>query len=61
MTSNISSHMSHLKINEGNHVEKPLLTYFGRLGRGIISLIQNLLTGKKRVTPLLTKPQEAGV
>ncbi len=35
----------HIKLDERNHVEKPLL---------------NQLTGKVRVTPLLNEPQEAG-
>jgi hypothetical protein len=35
----------HIKLDERNHVEKPLLT---------------LLTGKLRGTPLLNEPQEAG-
>ena len=34
-----------IRLDERNHVEKPLL---------------NQLTGKVRVTPLLTEPQEAG-
>ena len=50
----------HIKLDERNHIEKPLLTYFGRLSRDITALMQDLLTGKKRVTPLLTEPQEAG-
>ena len=36
----------HIKLDELNHVEKPLL---------------NQLTGKVRVTTLLNEPQEAGV
>jgi hypothetical protein len=35
----------HIKLDERNHVEKPLLNQF---------------TGKVRGTPLLTEPQEAG-
>ena len=35
----------HIKLDERNHVEKPLL---------------NQLTGKVRVTPLLNEPQETG-
>lgn len=50
----------HIKLDERNHVEKPLLAQFNRPGWGIISLMQPLLTGNKRVTPLLTEPQEAG-
>ena len=41
-----SGKISHqIKLDELNHVEKPLL---------------NQLTGKVRVTPLLNEPQEAG-
>ena len=38
--------LQQIKLVERNHVEKQLL---------------NQLSGKKRVTPLLTEPQEAGV
>ena len=51
----------HIKLDERNHVENPLHSHLNRLGWDIIALMQDLLTGKKRVTPLLTKPQEAGV
>ncbi len=60
MTSNISSHTSHLRIDERNHVEKPLLDQLDGLGWDIIALMQDMLTGRVRVTPLLTEPQEAG-
>ena len=52
MTSNISSHTSHLRIDERNHVEKPLLDQLDGLGWDIIALMHDLLTGKMRVTPL---------
>ncbi|MCD4765845.1 MAG: hypothetical protein K8R34_04995 [Methanosarcinales archaeon] len=38
MTSNISSHTSHLRIDERNHVEKPLLDQLDGLGWDIIDL-----------------------
>jgi|GEM_PF-3469864 len=50
----------HIKLDERNHVETPLLSHLNKRGRGIIAFMQDLLTGKKRVTPLLTDPQEAG-
>jgi hypothetical protein len=43
----------HIKLDKRNHVEKPLLTQFDGPGWGITVLIQDLLTGKKRVTALL--------
>jgi len=43
----------HIKLDERNHVENPLLPRLGRIGEDIIALTQDLLTGKKRVTPLL--------
>ena len=53
MTSNISSHTLHLKIDERNHVEKPHLDQLDRPGWGITAIMQDLLTGRKRVTVLL--------
>ena len=50
----------HIKLDERNHVEKPLLPHLDRLGWDITALMQDLLTGKMRVTPLLTELQEAG-
>jgi len=50
----------YIKLDEHKHVEKLLFEQLDGLGWGIIHLIQDLLTGKKRVTPLLTEPQEAG-
>jgi len=43
----------HIKLDERNHVEKPLLCHLDRPGWDIIPLMQDLLTGKKRVTPML--------
>jgi hypothetical protein len=51
---------SHIKLDERNHIEKTLLLLLNRQGRDIIPLIQDLLTGKNRVTSLLTEPQKAG-
>ncbi len=48
-----------IKLDKRNHVEKPLLTQLDGLGWGITALMQDLLTGKVRVTPLLSEPQEA--
>lgn len=48
----------HIKIDERNHVEKPLLNQLDRLGWGVIALMQDLLTDKKRVTALLTRVNE---
>ena len=53
MTSNISSHTSHLRIDERNHVEKPLLDQLDGMGWEVTALMQDLITGKMRVTPLL--------
>ena len=44
MNSSINS-SQHIKLNERNHVEKP---------------VHDQLTGKVYVTPLLTEPQETG-
>jgi len=60
VTSNISAHTSHLRIDERNHVEKPLLDQLDGPGWDVITLMQDVLTGKGRVTPLSTEPQEAG-
>jgi len=51
----------HIKLDERNHVENPLHSHLNRPDWDITPLMQDLLTGKKRVTSLLTKPQEAGV
>lgn len=45
----------HIKLDECNHVEKPLLTQFDQPDWGITPFIQDLLTVKKRVTALLEK------
>jgi len=50
----------HVKLDEHNSVKKPLLSHLDGQGRDIIAIMQDLLTGKKRITPLLTEPQEAG-
>ena len=50
----------HIKLDEKNHVENPLHFHLNMPDWSIIALMQDLLTGKMRVTPLLTKPQEAG-
>ncbi|MEA3296976.1 MAG: hypothetical protein U9R56_03850, partial [candidate division Zixibacteria bacterium] len=49
-----------IKLGERNHVEKPLLDQLDGPGWGITTLMQELFTGKVRVTPLLTEMQEAG-
>lgn len=49
-----------MKLDERNHVEKPLLYQLELSDWDLISFIQDLLTGRKRVNPLLTEPQEAG-
>ncbi len=51
----------HIKLDERNHVEKPLLPHLNKLGCGITALMQDLLTGKKRITPLLNDMEVAGV
>ena len=43
----------HIKLDERNHVEKPLLPHRDRSGWDITAFMQDLLTGKKRVTDLL--------
>ena len=47
--------------DDRDYVKKSLHSHLNRPDRDIIAFMQDLLTGKKRVTPLLTKPQEAGV
>jgi len=49
----------HIKLDERNHVEKPLLAKLDRPDWGIIALMQDLLTGKKRVTALLNSTEVA--
>ena len=61
MTSNISSHTSHLKIDERNHVEKPPLSHIDRPGWVTTPLMQDLFTGKKRVTALLNDKEVASL
>ena len=43
----------HIKLDDHIHVEKTLLHHLDRPGWDIITLMQDLLTSKKRVTPLL--------
>lgn len=50
----------HIKLNERSHIEKTLIDQLDRSDWNIIALMQNLFTGKVRVTPQLTEPQEAG-
>lgn len=52
---------THIKLDERNYVEKFMLDQLEGLGRGIIYLMQDLLTGKKRVTALLNDTEVAGV
>jgi hypothetical protein len=51
MSTRITTH--NLKLDEHNHVEKPLLAQLDWLDWGITPFIQDLLTGKMRVTALL--------
>ena len=51
----------HIKFDDRNHVEKPLLTQFDQPDWGITPLMQDLLTGKKRVTPLLNDTEVASL
>jgi len=49
----------HIKLYERNHVEKSLLDQLDGLGWDITPLMQDLLTGKKRVTTLLNDTEFA--
>jgi hypothetical protein len=49
----------HIKLDERNHVEKSLLDQLDGLSWDIIALMQDLLTGKKRVTTLLNDTEVA--
>ena len=51
----------HIKLGERNHVEKPLLLHLDRPGWGITILMQDLLTGKKRITALLNDTEVASI
>jgi len=51
----------HIKLDERNYVEKPLLVQFDGPGWDITALMQDLLTGKKRVTALLNDTEVASV
>jgi hypothetical protein len=48
----------HIKLDERNHVEKPLLAQLNGSSWSIIGIIQDLLTGKKRTTTLLNDTEE---
>ena len=50
-----------LKLAECNHVEKPLLSHLDRPGWDITALMQDLLTGRKRVTTLLNDKEAASL
>ncbi len=50
-----------ISILETTHIKKPLLPHLGRPDWGIIALMQDLLTGKKRVTPLLNDTEVASL
>ncbi len=49
----------HIKLDERNHIEKPLIPYLDMPGGGIIAPMQDLLTGEVRVPIRLSEPQEA--
>ena len=49
----------YIKLDERNHVENPLLTQLDRPGWDMIAIMQDLLTGKKRVTALLNNTEVA--
>jgi hypothetical protein len=44
---------THIKLGERNHIDKPLHSHLNRPDRDITALMQDMLTGKVRVTPLL--------
>ena len=43
----------HIKLGEGNHIDKSMQSRPNRPDRDIIALMQDLFTGKVRVIPLL--------
>ena len=51
----------YIKLDERNPVENPLFPHLDRPGWGIIGLMQDLLTGKKRVTTLLNDTEVVSV
>ena len=51
----------HIKLDERNHVENPLLDQLDRPGWDIIPLMKDLLTGKKRVTALLNDTEVVSI
>ena len=50
-----------IKLDERNHVEKPLLAQLDGPGWDITPLMQDLRTGKKRVTDLLNDTEVASL
>lgn len=50
----------HIKLDKRNNVENPPHFHLNKPDWDIITPMQDLLTGKVRVTHLLTEPQEAG-
>jgi len=53
--------LPHTKLDERNHVEKPLLSHLDRPGWDITTLMQDLLTGKKHVIALLNDTEVASI
>lgn len=49
------------KLDKRNHIENPPLSRLDWLGWDIIALMQDLLTGKKRITALLNDTEVASV
>jgi hypothetical protein len=50
--------LPHIKLDEKNHVENLLHFYLNMPDWDIIVLMQDLLTGKKHVTTLMTRVNE---
>ena len=50
-----------IKLDERNHIDKFMQSHLNRPDLDIIALMQDLLTGKKRITPLLNDMEVAGV
>ena len=50
--------LPHIKLDEKNHVENLLHFYLNMPDWDIIALMQDLLTGKKHVTILMTQVNE---
>ena len=51
--------LPHIKLDERNHIEKPTLSHLDWLGLDLPPILQDLLTGKKRVTTLLNDKEVA--